>query len=232
MTTEGNQWHTEEPTSQDANYSVKVIMPKSKAEFQTERDQEFHARADDGAQKAADAFLKMMSNDGVEEYALETAAAFYKKFKSACHGISRRNELDQLYNATYPSFGCNVGERAPFNRVLFAMARNMRVVRVIGGGTLEWTAFDRQDTDDRRDHSRNQRDDRRNQRDYSRDQRDDRPRFDDRRDQRDDRPRFDDRRNQRDYIRDQRDDRPRFDDRRDQRDYSRDQRHSSFQQGR
>ena len=161
MTTEINEWHTEEPTSQDANYGVKVIVPKRKAE----RDQEFHARTDDGAQKAADAFLKMMGKDGVEEYALETAEAFYTKFKSACHGISRRNELDQLYNATYPSFGCNVVERAPFNRVLFAMARNMRVVRVIGGGTLEWTAFDRPRYDDRRD----QRDDRRDQRDDRRD---------------------------------------------------------------
>jgi hypothetical protein len=200
-----NEWHTDETKPGDVNYNVEMnITP-----VRSERDREFDPRTDEGAQKAAEAFLKMMDNDGVEEYALETAEAFYKKFKSACHGISRRNELDQLYNATYSSFGCDAMERAPFNRVLFAMARSMRVLRVIGGGTIEWTAFNRHDRDDRRPSfdDRHDRDDRRPRFDDRHDRNDRRPRFDDRHDRDDRRPRFDDR-----HDRDDR--RPRFDDRR------------------
>ena len=77
------------------------------------------------------------------------------------------------------------------------MAHNLKVLRVIKGGTISWNAC----RDQRDEHPRF---------DDRRDQRDERPRFDDRRDQRDERPRFDDRR-------DQRDERPRFDDRHDRR---------------
>jgi len=147
-------------------------------------------------EEEADKFLKNCANP-FEEHAQEAAFAFYKNFKSACHGISRRDELDRLYNATYESFGGDVVTRPPFNRVLFAMARNMHVVKVIGGGTLEWTVFDRRPRcDDRPRFDRH--DDRRPQFDGRRDHRDDgRPRFDGRRqdDRHDDRrPRFDEQR--------------------------------------
>ena len=134
----------------------------------------------------------------VDQDALTAAEGFYGKFTSACHGITRRQELDQLYNATHRSFWDNPQMRPEFSKVLFAMARTMKVVRVIRGGTLSWTAFSFRDDrrpryDDRRDQA--PRDDRRPRYDDRRDQapRDDRrPRYDDRRDQapRDDRSQF------------------------------------------
>ena len=123
----------------------------------------------------------------VDDDALQSAEAFYNMFKSACHGITRRQELDTLYNATYLSFCSNRDQRPEFSKVLFAMARGMKVLKVIRGGTISWKAFSHQD-----DQNDNSRDDRR-------------PRFDDQR--RDDRrPRFDDQRTD--------DRRPRFDDQR------------------
>jgi hypothetical protein len=151
----------------------------------------------------------------VDPAVLNAADGFYSMFKSACHGIDRRLELEQLYNATYASFGCLDGERPEFSKVLFAMAHSLKVLRVIRGGTISWK-FANRDQDRRGDRDRDHRprlDDRRRD-DGRHDRRDDyRPRFDDRRrdDSRDDyRPRFDDRRRD---DRD-RDHRPRFDDRR------------------
>ena len=150
--------------------------------------------------------------DGVDAPALEAGQAFYDMFKAACHGISRRSELDQLYNATFSSFGSNADQRPEFSKVLFAMARRMRVLRVISGGSIEWNSFDRRPRDDRRPHY----DDRRDH--GPRDDR--RPHYDDRRDHgpRDDRrPHYDDRRDQgpRDDRRPRDDRHPQYDDRRD-----------------
>ena len=160
------------------------------------------------------------STHTVDTQAIEAADAFYTMFKSACHGITRRQELDQLYNATYLSFGSKHEERPEFSKVLFAMARTMKVLRVIRGGTISWKAFSHQDEhrDDRQprfdQHRRDDyRDDRRPRFDQQPrdDRRDDRrPRFDQqpRDDRRDDRhPRFD--QQPRDDRRDDR--RPRFD---------------------
>ncbi len=207
-----NEWSDDIPTSSDINFTSQIKIPpppprpsltlRAKDQF----DQHFTMSRKD-CEEEADKFLKNCANP-FEEHAQEAAFAFYKNFKSACHGISRRDELDRLYNATYESFGGDVVTRPPFNRVLFAMARNMHVVKVIGGGTLEWTAFDRRPRcDDRPRFDRH--DDRRPQFDGRRDHRDDRrPRYDDRR--QDDR--HDDRRPQFDGRRDHRDDcRPRFD---------------------
>jgi len=166
-----------------------------------------HAAETEGQLKKSDRTNSQDGNshtdDTVDQDALTAAEGFYGRFKSACHGITRREELDQLYQATHRSFWDNPKERPEFSKVLFAMARKMRVLRVIRGGTLSWTAVSYRD--DRRDQA--PRDDRRPHYDDRRDQapRDDRrPHYDDRRDQapRDDRrPRYDDRR-------------PRYDDRR------------------
>jgi len=118
----------------------------------------------------------------VDDEALFAADAFYNMFKSACHGITRRQELDQLYNATYLSFGSKHELRPEFSKVLFAMARTMKVLKVIRGGTISWKAF-------------SDRDDRRDQREPSDDRR---PQYGDRREQReprdDRRPQYGDRR--------------------------------------
>jgi len=101
----------------------------------------------------------------VDQEALQAGDAFYNMFKSACHGITRRQELEQLYNATYLSFGSKHEERPEFSKVLFAMAREMKVLRVIRGGTLSWKALSQRDDrrDDRQDDRRPRYDDRREQ---------------------------------------------------------------------
>ena len=182
-----NSWSDDHPQDQDANYGPKPFdLPKSKLVSGHSEKEEIP-----------------------DEEALTAAEGFYGMFKSACHGITLRKELDELYDATYLSFGSKHELRPEFSKVLFAMARTMKVVRVIRGGTLSWTAFSHRD--DRRPHY----DDRRDQ--APRDDR--RPRYDDRRDQapRDDRrPRYD--------AQAPRDDRhprydaqaPRYDDRRNQ----------------
>jgi hypothetical protein len=116
----------------------------------------------------------------VDEDALQAAIGFYEMFTSACHGITRRQELDQLYNATYLSFGSKHETRPEFSKVLFAMAREMKVLKVIRGGTISWNAFNRRDD---HHHDRRPRFDDRNGRDERRDDHhhDRRPRFDDRR---------------------------------------------------
>jgi hypothetical protein len=186
------RWSDDEIQPSDINYNTKV-------EIQTpeQRPSSTFTMTRQDAEDAAQVFLKSYDSQ-FDEHALEAADAFYNSFKSACHGISRRDELDRLYNATYPSFGADVVERPPFNKVLFAMARSMRVVKVIRGGTLEWTVFDRRPRfDDRRDDHRPRFDDRRDDRRPQFDDRQDnyRPRFDDRREDR--RPRYDDHRHDR-----------------------------------
>jgi len=89
---------------------------------------------------------------------LEVARAFHGQFKAACHGISRRVELRRLYVSTFPSFqspreGLNrpwnnyerfddeMGTPQFFNRVLYALAHALNVVRVVDGGQkLLWAA--------------------------------------------------------------------------------------------
>lgn len=149
----------------------------------------FSGRNNEGEATSVDPKRPEDEGSRVDEDALQAADAFYNMFKSACHGITRRQELDQLYNATYLSFGSKHEQRPEFSKVLFAMARTMKVLRVVRGGTISWKAFDHQE--DRRprfDGNRDQRDDRR--RDDRRDDRQDnhhRPRFEGARDQRDDR---------------------------------------------
>ena len=156
-------------------------------------------------------------NTKVDQDALQAGIAFYDMFTSACHGISRRQELDQLYQATYLSFGSKHEQRPEFSKVLFAMAREMKVLKVIRGGTISWRALSQRDDRRPRYDDRQDRDDRRPRFDDRQDRDDRRPRFDDRRPHEDRRPRFDDRRPHEDrHDRDDRRDdrRPRFDERR------------------
>jgi hypothetical protein len=187
------------------------MMHRAESEYRTPTDETQGHSQDENLQTTED----------VDEDILTAAEGFYGKFTSACHGITRRQELDQLYHATRRKFWHGPHVLPEFSKVLFAMARTMKVVRVIRGGTLSWTALSYRDDrrpryEDRRDQA--PRDDRRPHYDDRRDQapRDDRrPHYDDRRDQapRDDRrSHYDDRRDQ--APRDDR--RSHYDDRRDQ----------------
>jgi len=170
------KWSDDQPDAQDSNYGSGPQLPSHSKMGARRSEKDDHADHADHADQV----------DQVDQEALSAAEGFYGMFKSACHGISLRKELDDLYDATYLSFGSKHELRPEFSKVLFAMARTMKVVRVIRGGTLSWTAF--RNRDDRRPHY----DDRRDQ--APRDDR--RPHYDDRRVQapRDDRrPRYDDR---------------------------------------
>jgi len=94
----------------------------------------------------------------VDPRALQVADAFYNLFKAACHGISRRIELWRLFESTFPSFQSpregldrpwnnyerfddEMGTPHFFNKVLYALARGLNVVRVVDGGQkLLWAA--------------------------------------------------------------------------------------------
>jgi hypothetical protein len=91
------------------------------------------------------------------------AEAFYARYKSACHGITRRIELNRLYDDTFDSWVPheNGASNRPvdFSKVLFAMAHHMRVLRVVDGGRqIVWKVFNkrpqqgREERPERRDH--------------------------------------------------------------------------------
>jgi hypothetical protein len=156
-------WSENTCEQEDPNFKIKIPVPSS------------------------DIHITLSPEKDIEPTAFTSAAdQFYNMFKSACHGITRRQELEQLYYATYQTFGSKFEQPLEFSKVLFAMAHTLKVLRVIKGGTISWKAF--------------------TQRDDRRDQRDDRPRYDDHQDRR---PRFDDRHGRDDHQ----DRRPRFDDR-------------------
>ena len=141
-----------------------------------------------------------------DQSAIVSAKGFYGMFKSACHGITVRAELEKLYNATYESFSSTENHRPEFSKVLFAMAHSLKVLRVINGGSIAWKAFSQRD-----DH-RPGYDDRRPGYD------DRRPGYDDRRPGYDDRrPGYDDRRPGYDNHHDRDNRRPHYEERRDDR---------------
>ena len=81
----------------------------------------------------------------IDEDALRLAEAFYHRYKSACHGMTRRPELQRLFEDTFPSWSDAHGNHPDFSKVVFALAHGMRVVRVIDGGRqLVWKVFKEQ----------------------------------------------------------------------------------------
>jgi hypothetical protein len=180
--------------------------------------------------------------DEIDPDVLSLAEAFYLRYKSACHGVTRRPELQRLYEDTFESWVPKDANRSKtdFSKVLFALARGMKVVRVVDGGRqLVWRVFNNQRDerserpdrrqDERPDRSQERRQDhRRPQREFiPRDDRSDqRPerRQDERQERRQDDRQMDQRRPQREFIpRDERqerrqDERP-MDQRRPQREF-------------
>ena len=125
--------------------------------------------------------------DEIDPDVLRLAEAFYLRYKSACHGVTRRPELQRLYEDTFESWVPKDANRSKtdFSKVLFALARGMKVVRVVDGGRqLVWRVFNNQ-----RD-ERSERPDRRQDEhhmDQRRPQREFIPRDDRRQDERSDR---------------------------------------------
>ena len=105
------------------------------------------------------------------------AEAFYARYKSACHGITRRIELNRLYDDTFDSWVPheNGTSQRPvdFSKVLFAMVHHMRVLRVVDGGRqLVWKVFNKRPHQGRDEHPerRDQHPERRDQHHERRDQ--------------------------------------------------------------
>jgi hypothetical protein len=156
--------------------------------------------------------------DEIDPDVLSLAEAFYLRYKSACHGVTRRPELQRLYEDTFESWVPKDANRSKtdFSKVLFALARGMKVVRVVDGGRqLVWRVFN------------NQRDERSERPDRSQERRQDhRP------ERRQDDRQMDQRRPQREFIpRDDRSDR-RQDERQDRRQDERQDRRQDERQDR
>jgi hypothetical protein len=104
--------------------------------------------------------------DEIDPDVLSLAEAFYLRYKSACHGVTRRPELQRLYEDTFESWVPKDANRSKtdFSKVLFALARGMKVVRVVDGGRqLVWRVFNNQrdERSERPDRSQDERPDRR-----------------------------------------------------------------------
>lgn len=96
-----------------------------------------------------------------EKHYLDQANIFFNRYKRAITAMGNRRELQQLYDDTFSSWS-NPGDDQNFSRVLFAMARGLKAVRVIPGGTLLWNDRrneHRHDERQRHDERRSQNDD-------------------------------------------------------------------------
>jgi len=83
-----------------------------------------------------------MLND-VDADTVAIASQFYARYKSACHGITRREELQRLFEDTYLSWAnpAYVKDNYTFSRVLFALCRHLHVCRVVKGTVIAWSVF-------------------------------------------------------------------------------------------
>ncbi len=68
---------------------------------------------------------------------LDQARHFFNRYKRAITAMENRRELQQLYDDTFSSWS-KPGDDQNFSRVLFAMARGMKALRVTPGGKLLW----------------------------------------------------------------------------------------------
>jgi len=83
----------------------------------------------------------------VDPHALTLAETFYERYKRAIHALHHRLDLMKLYDDTFDSWvpiasdGNGKMDKADFSKVLFAMAREMKIVKVADHGRkLLWKA--------------------------------------------------------------------------------------------
>jgi len=79
----------------------------------------------------------------IDEHSVELARQFYHRYKSACHGMTRREEVRRLFEDTFHSWATGVKDNYTFSKVLYAMTRRLNVCRVVNKNTIEWTVFDK-----------------------------------------------------------------------------------------
>lgn len=127
-----SNWYDDETQPEDANFNTVIERPVTKKQDATNTTT---TKTTNAPEKTADT-----------RKAEASAQAFYNMFESACRGITRRKELEQLFNATYRSFSPTHNFEPPeFSKVLFAMAHTLKVLRVIQGGTISWNVTTHQD---------------------------------------------------------------------------------------
>jgi len=97
-------------------------------------------------------------DNGLETVSCLLAKTFYARYGSSLHGITKRGQLSQFYIDTYESW-CPadlVGQPRHFKQVLFALANDTKMVRVVGGGRfLRWTEFQHRGGERRQGGTRN-----------------------------------------------------------------------------
>jgi len=83
-----------------------------------------------------------LSND-IDEQTVELARQFYNRYKSACHGMTRREEVRRLFEDTFHSWAAegSVKDSYTFSKVLYAMCRRLNLCRVVNKNTIEWSVF-------------------------------------------------------------------------------------------
>lgn len=97
-------------------------------------------------------------DNGLETVSCRLAKTFYERYGASLHGITKRGQLSQFYIDTYESWCPDdlVGQPRHFKQVLFALANDTKMVRVVGGGRfLRWTEFQHRGGDRRQTGRRN-----------------------------------------------------------------------------
>ncbi len=85
------------------------------------------------------------NNTAEYEQAMRVSSAFYNRYKSLCHGTSRRHELKRLYEDTQPVILKLTGDTKPlrFSQILYALSNGHNVLKVLGGNEIQWSVFNK-----------------------------------------------------------------------------------------
>ena len=92
----------------------------------------------------APAMVESDMDNGLETVSCQLASKFYERYGASLHGITKRGALSQFYIDTYESWCPDdlAGQPRHFKQVLYALANDTKMVRVVGGGRfLRWTEF-------------------------------------------------------------------------------------------
>lgn len=85
--------------------------------------------------------------DSSEEYerAMRVSAIFYNRYKSLCHGSSRRHEIKRLYEDTQHVILKLSGDTKSlrFSQILYALSYGHNVLKVLGGNEIQWNVFNK-----------------------------------------------------------------------------------------
>ena len=91
----------------------------------------------EGDESASSQVAGDKKRDEVDPTALSLAETFYRRYRTACLAIQRRSDLQRLYEDTYQSWApSDETGKTDFSKILFALARGMRVVKVVDRGSM------------------------------------------------------------------------------------------------